>query len=195
MPQTSAAHSRAGNTGLNDHTDGVRTTVGLSRHGRPWGARVAGSGVGGAAGTLATTLSWHSCTPRVRGAGGLFEAGSVGQQSGGWERGSGGGAGRDADGVEEDVEGGADVAALGLEALVFSGQGWRAVLELPLVLHRLVLPVSPRASAQRFVRPALHSTRAPTCPRTHVHHHTIELHALACARPCPRTHTHAYRIG
>ena len=104
---------------------------------------------------MATTLSWHSAKlpydiayDIARDAGAELEAGHVGPtrvlhvgptrvlmecHAGGRSEG-------DADGVGED--GGVDEGLLGLETLVVRGSGGRALLELPLVLHRLVLPVS-----------------------------------------------------
>jgi hypothetical protein len=90
---------------------------------------------------VATTLSWHSAMLQydiARDAG--AEAGHVVPERVLMERDGGVRIEGDGDGVGEDVV--EDEGSLGLETLVVRGEGGRALLELPLVLHRLVLPVS-----------------------------------------------------
>ena len=101
--------------------------------------------------SVATTLSWHSAKlPHDMPTRVLIDCHAGGRTEG------------EADGVGEDS--GGDEGLLGLETLVVRGSGGRALLELPLVLHRLVLPVltsldqhSPLSRSTHLSRPALTS--------------------------------------
>ena len=133
--------------------------------------------------SVATTLAWHSLSWHsaklpydiARDAGAELEAGHVrptrvlhvGPTRALMECHAGGRSEGDADGVGED--GGVDEGLLGLETLVVRGSGGRALLELPLVLHRLVLPVfEPLFSCTHSF-----SNNPHTHALVHAHSHTL----------------------
>jgi hypothetical protein len=126
-------------------------------------------------GSVATTLSRHSAKlpyDIARDAGAELEAGHVGPTRVLIECHAGGCTEGDADGVGED--GGVDEGLLGLETLVVRGSGGRALLELPLVLHRLVLPVfEPLFCCTNLFSNNSH-THAPVHARTHTLRRTLQ---------------------